>query len=121
MEAVFYFFGIAVLVASVFLVLDTQQNRRLNKLTKETKNVQPLFLQRAIEQKLIAINSFLYDNTVRPDMMPVPVKREMSDRARQELSARLGVIISERNNGKISLQDYNGKLNDLLSRTRGIK
>lgn len=121
MEAVLYFLGIAILMASVFLVLDTQQNRRLNKLTKETKNVPPLFLQRSAELKLNTLNSFLYDNVPQTGMVPAPAKRGLTDRTRQELSAQLSIVIHERNSGKLSLQDYNGKLSELLSLTRSIK
>lgn len=121
MEAVLYFFGIAVLVASIFLMLDVQQSRRLNKLTKETKNVQPLFLQRSIEQKLNTLNSYLYSSPASSEIVPAPVNKPSGDRSRQELSARLGIIMSERNSGKISLQDYNGKLNDLLPMTQGVR
>jgi len=121
MEVVLYFFGIAVLVASVFLMLDVQQTRRVNKLVKETKNVQPLFLQRSIEQKLNTLNSLLYGSATQPGMVQVPVNRSLSDRTRQELSIRLNIVISERNSGKISLQDYNGKLNDLMGMTRGAR
>lgn len=121
MEAVLYFFGIAVLVASIFLMLDVQQSRRLNKLTKETINVQPLFLQRSIEQKLNTLNSYLYSSPASSEIVPAPVNKPSGDRSRQELSARLGIIMSERNSGKISLQDYNGKLNDLLRMTQGVR
>lgn len=121
MEVVLYFFGIAVLVASVFLMLDVQQTRRVNKLARETKNVQPLFLQRSVEQKLNTLNLFLYSNTTQPEIAQAPVNRVLSDHTRKELSMRLNVIISERSSGKISLQDYNGKLNDLMRMTRGMK
>lgn len=117
MEAVLYFLGIALLVASVFLMLDMQQNRRLNKLAKETRNVPPLFLQRSAEQKLNTLNAFLYD--VTPQTEIVPAKRGVNDHTRQELSVRLSAVINEHRSGKISLQDYNGRLNELLSMTRG--
>ena len=118
MEIVFYFFGIAFLVATVFLMLDTQQNRRINKLAKETRNVPPLFLQRAVEQKLNMLNSFLYESGSQGNMMPQPAQIRLNDHARQSLSTQLSMIIDERNSGKLSLQAYNGKLTELLSETR---
>lgn len=118
MEIFFYFFGIALLVASVFLMLDTQQSRRINKLAKETRNVPPLFLQRSVEHKLNTLNSFLYDNG---NMMPRTGKIGLNDHARQNLSAQLSTITDERKSGKISLQAYHGKLNDLISETRNFK
>jgi hypothetical protein len=121
MEIVFYFFGIALLVASVFLMLDTQQNRRINKLAKETRNVPPLFLQRAVEQKLNTLNAFLYDGSAQGNMVPQTSKSRLNDNMRQNLSARLSSINDERNSGKISLQAYNGKLTELLTMTRRSK
>ena|ERR1700761_5546712 len=119
MEIFFYFVGIALVVASVFLMLDTQQNRRVNKLAKDTRNVQPLFLQRAAEQKLNTLNSFLYDNGMQGNL--IPAKARLNDHARQTLSSQLSMIINDRNSGKISLQTYNGKLNELISMTRKVK
>jgi hypothetical protein len=119
MEILFYFFGIALLVASVFLMLDTQQNRRINKLAKETKNVPPLFLQRAVDQKLNTLNAFLYEGVVQGNMLPAKIK--LNDHTRQSLSAQLSTITDERNSGKLSLQAYNGKLTELLTETRRSK
>lgn len=119
MEIGVYFFGIALLVASVFLLLDTQQNRRLQKLSRETRNVEPLFLLRATEQKLNTLNAFLYGQNTQNNMMPVKIG--LPDGKRQALSARLSTIIDERNSGKISLQTYNGKLSELVTATRKIK
>jgi len=118
MEIAFYFFGIALVVASVFLMLDTQQNRRLNRLAKDTRNVQPLFLQRSAEQKLNTLNSFLYDQTPKEDIITTSAWIKLNDNARRNLSAQLNMINNERNSGKISLQTYNGKLNELLDKTR---
>ncbi len=121
MEIVFYFFGIAFFVATVFLMLDTQQNRRVNKLAKDTRNVPPLFLQRAVEQKLTTLNSFLYESGAQGNMLPQPAKIRLNDHARQNLSAQLSMIMDERNSGKLSLQAYNGKLTELLSKTRNVR
>ena len=119
MEIFFYFVGIALIVASVFLMLDTQQSRRLNRLAKETRNVQPLFLQRSAELKLNTLNSFLYDNGIQGNVITTKVR--LNDHTRQTLSSQLSMIINDRSSGKISLQTYNGKLTELLSMTRKIK
>jgi hypothetical protein len=117
MEIVFYFFGIALLVASVFLLLDTQQNRRISKLAKDTRDVPPLFLQRAVEQKLNTLNTFL-DHSIQANAFSAPVNANLNDHKRQDLSAQLSHIIDERNSGKISLQAYNGRLTELLVAAR---
>lgn len=121
MEIAFYFFGIALLVASVFLMLDAQQNRRVNKLAKETRNIPPLFLQRSAEQKLNRLHSFLCDNSVQGSVLTYSNNVKFNDRTRQNLSSRLNMIIEEHNSGKITLQTYNSRLNDLLSMTRELR
>jgi hypothetical protein len=45
-----FFLGATLVIASVLLILDTQQSRRVNKVLRDTKNVQPLFLIRTAEQ-----------------------------------------------------------------------
>jgi hypothetical protein len=113
MEIMIYFLGAALAVASVFLMLDTQQSRRVNRIVKETRKVEPLFLLRAAERKLLTLNSLLYDvATVNSSGRKIKLNGDK----RQVLSARLSSLVNEHRDGNITLQAYHRGLNDLLKK-----
>jgi hypothetical protein len=115
-----FFLGATLVIASVLLILDTQQSRRVNKVLRDTKNVQPLFLIRTAEQKLNMLNALLYGYS--SNIIPNGSKlATVNDDSRQLLSAQLSVVIGEYKNGEISLQAYNSKLNELVKMSKKIK
>ena len=122
MVVVLYFLGAALLIACIFLILDTKQNRRVGSIVRETKNVQPLFLLRSAEQKLNTLNTLLYGYLpVGNDHSSNSKTIRMNEDSRQLLSAQLNAIMDEYKNGEISLQTYNARLNELIKMTNDVR
>jgi hypothetical protein len=104
----FYLFLIAGLgLVLVILQFDKQQRRRVDSLLKNANDVQPLLMQRCMDQKLNKINTELnvsaYHSHMRNDM-------------KQKLEANLQQITVDYNTGKISLSVYNNKLGELVEK-----
>jgi hypothetical protein len=122
MVVALYFLGASLLIASVFLILDTQQSRRVNRILRDTKSVQPLFSLRSAEHKLNNLNKLLYSYLpVGSDHSSNSKLTPMNEDARQLLSAQLNAIIYEYKSGEISLQTYNDKLNELVKMTNQVR
>ena len=122
MVVALYFLGASLLIAGVFLILDTQQSRRVSRILRDTKSVQPLFLLRSAEHKQNNLNTLLYsylpvgsDNSPNSKLIP------MNEDARQLLSAQLNAIIDEYKSGEISLKTYNDKLNELVKMINQVR
>ncbi|SEN56035.1 hypothetical protein SAMN05192574_103520 [Mucilaginibacter gossypiicola] len=100
----FYLFLIAG-VGLVFVILefDKQQRRRVNSLLKNANDVQPLLMQRCMDQKLSRINTEINADTFHAHN-------------NKELEASLKQITVDYNTGKISLPVYNNKLGELLDK-----
>jgi len=120
MDIILYFLGFGLLIAVMMLLLDTQQSRRFNKVLKDTKNVQPLFLLRSAEQKLISLNAVLYGHTNQSSSV-ISTRSNVNEDARQLISAQLSMLIDEHKSGKMTLNAYHGKLNELLKMTNAVK
>lgn len=100
----FYLFLVAG-AGLVFVILqfDKQQRRRVNSLLKNANDVQPLLMQRCMDQKLNRINTALSVNAFHTH-------------TGKELEASLKQITVDYNTGKISLPVYNNKLGELLDK-----
>jgi hypothetical protein len=118
MEVVIFFLGTALLIAAIFLILDTQQSRRVNKVMKDTKGLQPLFMQRAAEQKLSTLNTLLYGNS---PLTGTAGRTKLNNDARQTISSQLSVLINQHRSGIITLKAYSNELNELLKKARAVR
>jgi hypothetical protein len=115
MENFFYFLVGGVAILLLILQFDLQQRRKIKKVLKDTKNVQPLFLLRSAEQKLSSLNALLYNKmaVAEPFTAEYPT---MGEGTRLLISAQLGALIRDYNGGKISLKIYHAELNVLLNK-----
>jgi len=83
--------------------------------------VQPLFLLRAVEQKLRNLNTILYGNMPNA-VNELPTGRvNMNEGARQLIASQLSKVVSDYNSEQISLKTYNNQLSDLLKMVDEIK
>jgi hypothetical protein len=112
MENFFYFLVIGGTIVFLILWFDKQQRRKVKKVLKETKNVQPLFLLKSTEEKLSMLNAILYGHPSREVHVANPIN--LTESARQMLSAQLGSCIQDYNGGKITLKAYHNALKGLL-------
>ena len=112
MENFFYFLAIGAIIVFLILRFDKKQRRKVKKVLKETKNVQPLFLLKSTEEKLSVLNSILYGHVTRA--VNGVNRINLDESARQMLSAQLGNLIQDYNCGKITLKAYHSELKGLL-------
>jgi hypothetical protein len=104
----FYLFLIAGLgLVFVILQFDKQQRRRVNLLLKNANDVEPLLMQRCMDQKLNRIHTELNVDTYHAH-----IGKDM----KQELEANLKQITIDYNKGKMTLPAYNNKLGELLNK-----
>ena len=104
----FYLFLIAGLgVVFVILQFDKQQRRRVDLLLKNASDVQPLLMQRCMDQRLNKINAKLTANAYY---------RNGGNDVKQKVEANLQQITVDYNTGKISLSVYNNRLGELVEK-----
>jgi hypothetical protein len=108
---------------ALFLIFkfDNKQSRKVKKVLKDTNNIQPLFLLRAVENKLNELNTKLYGNVALIANGAHSGRENINEGVRQMLTEQLSKLIGEYNNGHLSLKDYNYKLGDLLETVNEVK
>jgi hypothetical protein len=108
---------------ALFLILkfDTKQNRRINKVLKDTSTLEPLFLMRATEQKLKELNTQLYGNITLIADGTHSGRININEGARQMLTSQLSKLISDYNTGDITLKEYNRKLSEMIQAVNEVK
>ncbi|RFZ85599.1 hypothetical protein DYU05_08380 [Mucilaginibacter terrenus] len=79
------------------LQYDKQQRNKMKKILTQTQDVQPLFMAKAINNKIKKI------------------KPELNAADRTDIAKQLDELVENYDRGRISLPDYCHKLNDLLS------
>jgi hypothetical protein len=121
MESVIYLLVIAPAVMFLILKFDKKQSQKMNKVLRETKNIQPLFLLRSAENKLIALNTKLYGSMAIQANGAFSGQIEMNEGARQVLTSQLSQLINDYNNGQISLITYNDKLGQLIENINHVR
>jgi len=121
MESAIYFFVGTSALMFMIMMFDVQQRRRVNKILKNTRDVQPLFLLRSTEEKLRQLNTILYGN-MPTGINGVPSGRvTMNEGARQLMASQLGKLVSDYNARQVSLKFYNNKLGEMLQMVNQIK
>ena len=98
----------------LILQFDKKQSIRLNKILKETRDVQPLFLMRSAEEKLRNLNVSLYGNMLAgSDAQGGRVY--INESIRQIASTRLTETVNSYHAGEIQLKEYNTRLNEITA------
>jgi len=114
MEFILYFLIVGSALMYFILKFDTHQNKRMRKLYKENEDLKPLFLERSTEQKLKTLNTKLYGKAV-PELHDTETVRAQLNGSPKGLVARqLGELITDYNDGKINIKNYNTRLNEML-------
>lgn len=121
---IFYYFLIAgAAIVILILQFDKKQTARLNTVLKEAKSTPPLFLLRATEQKISTLKRILQSkhNTINMAVVSSEnVLNHVSDENIKDLTLqRLKILSARYNNGQITIEAYNSKLDDLLDQITG--
>jgi len=121
MESIFLLLILAPTALFLIFKFDNKQSRKVKKVLKDTNNIQPLFLLRAVENKLNELNTKLYGNVSLIANGVHSGRANINEGVRQMLTEQLSKVISEYNNGQLNLKDYNNKLGDLLETVNQVK
>ena len=114
METIIYFLAFSVVTMGLILQFDKKQSIRLNKILRETRDVQPLFLMRSAEEKLRNLNVSLYGNMITgSDVQGSRVY--INESIRQLATARLSETVNSYHAGEIQLKEYNTRLNEITA------
>lgn len=112
METIIYFLVFSVVTMGLILQFDKKQSIRLNKILKETRDVQPLFLMRSAEEKLRNLNISLYGNmAVGADGQSNRIY--INESIRRLATTRLTETVNSYHAGEIQLKEYNTRLNEI--------
>src|ERR1700744_2550032 len=112
---VFFFFAVAG-IALVVLILkfDKKQTVKVSSVLRESRSIPPMFLLKATEQKIDSLKSLLrYDDTP-VNMAAVASTQKNSEELRISKVQELKVLSARYNNGLISINAYNARLDELL-------
>lgn len=87
-------------IVYLILLFDKKQRRKLKTILSQTGDVQPLFMQRAANDKLHTIKKICETDAAK---------------ARSLATRQLDELVAEYDSGKLSLPDYCNRLNRLLA------
>jgi len=120
MEIIVYFLTFSVVTMGLILQFDKKQNIRLNRILKETRDVQPLFLMRSAEEKLRNLNVSLYGSIpIGSDVYTNGVY--LNEGVRHLASSRLTETVNSYQAGEIQLKEYNTRLSEITAMVNEAK
>ena len=118
MDMFFFFLIAGVTILILILKFDKKQTKKINTVLKESRSVPPLFLLKSTEQKISTLKAVLrYDDA--PQNMAAAasmanIYNNQNENNRQSKVQELKVLSAKYNNGQISLEAYNVRLDELL-------
>jgi hypothetical protein len=120
---IFLFFlagGLAIVI--LILRFDKKQTAKITTVLKETRGIPPLFMLKSTEQKISVLKSALrYDDApinMASAASMADIYSNPTENNRQSKVRQLKVLSSRYNNGQISLETYNVKLDELLEQVQ---
>jgi len=118
MEFLFFFSLTGVIIVTLILKFDKKQTTKVNTVLKETRSVPPLFMLKSTEQKISVLKIALRYDDVPQNMAGAAsmsnIYNAQSESNRLSKVQELKLLSSKYNNGQISIEAYNTKLDELL-------
>jgi hypothetical protein len=122
MEFLFFFSLAGVIIVSLILKFDKKQAVKVNAVLKETRSVPPLFMLKSTEQKISVLKSALRFDDIPQNMGSAAsmsnIYNTQSESNRLSKVQELKLLSSKYNNGLISIEAYNAKLDELLEQVQ---
>jgi hypothetical protein len=104
------------------LEFDKKQTKKINIVLKESKNVSQMFMLKSAEQKINKLKTALSDDGLKNKSGKVSIaniyNNSSSENNKQLKIQELIVLSSKYNEGLISIEDYNSKLDELLEQVK---
>ena len=122
MEFLFFFSLAGVIIVSLILKFDRKQAVKVNAVLKESRSVPPLFMLKSTEQKISILKAALRFDDVPQNMAAAAslsnIYSTQSESTRLSKVQELKLLSSKYNNGLISIEAYNAKLDELLEQVQ---
>jgi hypothetical protein len=122
MEFLFFFSLAGVVIVVLILLFDKKQTIKVNTVLKETRGVPPLFMLKSTEQKISVLKTALRFDDIPQNMAAAAsmanIYNNQSENNRQSKVQELKLLSAKYNNGQISLEAYNVKLDQLLEQVQ---
>ena len=118
MEFIIYFLVLGSGILYFILKFDTHQNKRMRRLYKENEELKPLFLMKAADRKLKILSTRLYGNAAPTSYTCEECMQKITSAPKQAVARQLGELVTEYNNGKVTVQNYNSRLTEMLGKVR---
>ena len=118
MDVFFFFLVAGVTIVVLILKFDKKQTSKVNTVLKEARSIPPMFLLKATEQKIAALKAALRFDDVPQNMAVAAsmanIYNHQHESHRLSKVQELKVLSSRYNNGVISLESYNKRLDQLM-------
>jgi hypothetical protein len=118
MEFLFFFSLAGVAIVVLILRFDKKQTIKVNTVLKETRGIPPLLMLKSTEQKINTLKSVLRYDDVAQNMASAAsmanIYNNQNENTRQSKVQELKILSARYNNGQISLDAYNARLDELL-------
>jgi hypothetical protein len=118
MDVFFFFLVAGVTILVLILKFDKKQTVKVNAVLRESRSVPPIFLLKSTEQKIAALKITLRFDDVPQNMAAAATMANLYNNKNESLRLskvqELKVLSSKYNNGQISIEAYNVKLDELL-------
>lgn len=122
MEFLFFFSVTGVIIVILILKFEKKQTVKVNAVLKETRSVPPLFKLKSTEKKINVLKEVLRYDDVPQNMAAAAsmanIYNNQNENNRLSKVQELKLLSSKYNNGQISLDTYNVKLDQLLELTQ---
>jgi hypothetical protein len=119
MVIILSFLAVGVIVLILVLKFDKKQTTKVNTVLRETRGIPPLFMLKLTEQKISTLKAALRYEDVPQNMgAAASMANIYNNDNRQSKVHQLKVLSSRYNNGQISLETYNVKLDELLEQVQ---
>jgi hypothetical protein len=122
MEFLFFFSLAGVVIVSLILKFDKKQSVKVNAVLKESRSVPPLFMLKSTEQKISVLKAALRFDDIPQNMAAAAslsnIYNNQSESTRLSKVQELKLLSSKYNNGLISIEAYNSKLDELLEQVQ---
>jgi len=118
MEFLFFFSFTGAVIVILILQFEKKQVIKVNTVLRETRGIPPLFMLKSTEQKINVLKTALRFDDMPQNMAAAGsmanIYNNQNENNRVSKVQELKVLSSKYNNGQISLDTYNVKLDELL-------
>lgn len=122
MEFLFFFSITGVIIVTLILKFDKKQIVKVNTVLKETRAVPPLLMLKSTEQKISVLKTALRFDDTPQNMAGASSMTQFystqSESHRLSKVQELKLLSSKYNNGQISIEAYNEKLDKLMEQVQ---